>query len=340
MCGVSRATVDRVLNNRGKVKADKRELILSTAKRLNYRPNPAGRALITRKKKPTVAIIMPSIGLCFFDDIIDAMEAAEEKYSLFGLNVVWKLMKGYDVERMAAAVDDVRPKVNAVIINPINHPKVIEAINRCIDAGVFVVTVNNDVEQAKHHYYVGTDYYNGGQTAAGLMKLITRGQRHIAVTLASRQILGHKQRLQGFYSVLEGNDQYEIIDILEDDDDDFTAFDKTKTLLVAHPDINTIFMAASGGAYGVCRAVLSLGRAEDITIITFDTLPGIVEMMEKGVVDAAIYQHPRQQGSRSMRLVYDYLLNGIEPPQDRILLQNEIRILENVKTIITDEVKK
>ena len=45
LCGVSRGTVDRVLNNRGNVKPEKRELILEMAKKLHYRPNPAGKAL-------------------------------------------------------------------------------------------------------------------------------------------------------------------------------------------------------------------------------------------------------------------------------------------------------
>ena len=45
LCGVSRGTVDRVLNNRGSVKPEKRQLVLDTARKLHYQPNPAGKAL-------------------------------------------------------------------------------------------------------------------------------------------------------------------------------------------------------------------------------------------------------------------------------------------------------
>lgn len=43
-------TVDRVINERGNVKPETKELVLSMAKELGYKPNPAGKALSARKK--------------------------------------------------------------------------------------------------------------------------------------------------------------------------------------------------------------------------------------------------------------------------------------------------
>ena len=42
MCGVSRGTVDRVLNNRGKVKKETEQMIRKIAEDLGYVPNMAG----------------------------------------------------------------------------------------------------------------------------------------------------------------------------------------------------------------------------------------------------------------------------------------------------------
>ena len=61
LCGVSRGTVDRVLNGRGKVKPEKAALVRAMAEKLNYRPNPAGKALSARKKQPVVGVL---IALC------------------------------------------------------------------------------------------------------------------------------------------------------------------------------------------------------------------------------------------------------------------------------------
>lgn len=73
LCGVSRGTVDRVLNGRGKVRPEKAALVRAMAEKLNYRPNPAGKALSARKKQPVVGVLIASEGVHFFDEVLDAM---------------------------------------------------------------------------------------------------------------------------------------------------------------------------------------------------------------------------------------------------------------------------
>ena len=49
LCGVSRGTVDRALNGRGRVNAETAAMIKKMAEQLGYEPNPAGKALAARK---------------------------------------------------------------------------------------------------------------------------------------------------------------------------------------------------------------------------------------------------------------------------------------------------
>ena len=51
MAGVSRGTVDRVLNNRGSVNANTAARVREIAEKLNYKPNKAGLMLAAQKKK-------------------------------------------------------------------------------------------------------------------------------------------------------------------------------------------------------------------------------------------------------------------------------------------------
>lgn len=50
LAGVSRGTVDRVLNNRGAVHPKTAEKIMEIVRALDYRPNKAGLALAAQKK--------------------------------------------------------------------------------------------------------------------------------------------------------------------------------------------------------------------------------------------------------------------------------------------------
>ena len=41
-------------------------------------------------------------------------------------------------------------------------------------------------------------YTSGGETAAGLMRLVTRGQANLGIVAGVSTLLGHVQRLEGF----------------------------------------------------------------------------------------------------------------------------------------------
>ena len=330
LCGVSRGTVDRVLNNRGNVNPAKAAMIREMAEKMHYRPNPVGKALTARRKHPTVGIVMPSEGIAFFDDVVTAMQHAEEKYQLFGLRVIWRLTHGYDVAAQAAIIDELADEVNALIINPISDPCIVEKINACIKKDIFVVALNNDIEQADAHVYVGPDYRNGGETAGALLPLIGRGPYTCGVTVGSRRLLGHQQRLQGFTEAITATGENHVAAVWEDNDDDVQAYEATQRMLKAHPDINALFLASSGGTYGTCRAIRALHREQDITIIAFDNTPPTREMVEQHVIDAVLYQHPHQQGQKAMQLVYDKLINGLQPNRQQYIMQNEIRLLPNL----------
>lgn len=329
LCGVSRGTVDRVVNRRGKVKPDKEQLILETMRKLNYQPNPAGRALAARKKSPIVGVLIPSIGIHFFDDVIASMQKAARKYDSYGLKVVWRSMRGYNVEEQCRLIDELSPQVQALIINPVDHPDVVHRLNALIDDGISVITINNDAPGLSRHTYVGSDYLEGGRTAGALLRMIGPEQLNVGVLLGSLSMLGHRQRLDGFRETM--GDRCKILSIHETEDDDMIAYEQVTELLKNEPKINSLFVISSGASYGASRAVLAAGLAGKLTIIVFDTIPTTLRMMQQGVIQAALYQHPHEQGRRAMQIAFDYLVNGTSPDRDRYIMRNEIRILQNAE---------
>lgn len=329
LCGVSRGTVDRVINNRGNVKPETRELVLNMAKHLGYKPNPAGKALSARKKHPVVGVLLSSEGNPFFDEVIRGIKLAAEKYEIYGLEVIWHNMRGYDVFLQHKIMKEFKGRVNALIINPVNDAVIAEEIDKFVDEGVFVVTINNDIDNTKRHCYVGSDYVNGGETAGALLQMIAPQKSNIGIIMGSSKILGHKQRLAGFKYKIRGNSNFTVVDVRENDDDDICSYEITKKMLEEHSEINALFIVAAG-VYGACRAVLSLNKQQDLTILAFDTVPTTVEMMKKNVIKAVIYQHPYRQGQRAMQIVFEYLVNGIKPDKTKHIMKNEIKILENL----------
>ena len=60
MCNVSRGTVDRVLNHRGRVSEETLQKVNDAVEKLGYKPNTFGKALALQKKKLRIGIILCS----------------------------------------------------------------------------------------------------------------------------------------------------------------------------------------------------------------------------------------------------------------------------------------
>ena len=75
LCGVSRGTVDRALNNKGNVRPEVCERIKRVAEEQGYRPNRAGRALVRTRDPIRIGVIVHSAPTAFMQTLLYACQA-------------------------------------------------------------------------------------------------------------------------------------------------------------------------------------------------------------------------------------------------------------------------
>ncbi len=322
--GVSRGTVDRVLNNRGKVNKETEEKVREYAKMLGYRPNLAGKALAARKKGFVVGVVIPSDENHFFDEMLEGISIAAKNYSDYGIKVVVKTMKGYEINRQLEMVQELQDQISALIITPIDHDQIRDKINELVSNNIQVITLNTDINDTKRMVYVGTDYYSGGTLAAGMITLACQGKATIGIVQGSTKIYGHKRRLEGFEAVLPK--PCVIKSIVECQDDDFLSYEETQKMLHTNPDIDTIFVVAAG-VYGVCRAVKGLKK--NVSVFCFDEIETTCTMLKEGVIKATLTQQPKYQGKKAVEIICDYLITGEAPLDSKEIVEYQIKIKEH-----------
>ena len=88
--GVSRGTVDRVLNNRSGVNEETARRVLEIARLLDYKPNKAGKALAAQKNKFLIGIMVFSRKNPYFDAVIRGFEEKAEELTFYGLEILIK----------------------------------------------------------------------------------------------------------------------------------------------------------------------------------------------------------------------------------------------------------
>lgn len=329
LAGVSRGTVDRALNGRGNVRPEVEKRILSIAQELGYTPNRAGKALAYQRKNLSFGIIVNGDGNEFFDEVLHGAETAVSEYADFGLTLKIASGRGYDVAQQLRQLDEMAVSgVSGIAISPINVPAVEQKINALIEAGITVLTVNSDIENTGRLCYVGCNYYQSGVTAAGMLRLMRPEGVRAGIITGSIRMLGHNRRMKGFSDVLKMMPDSLVADVDESLDEREVAYRAAYQMLVAHPEINTLYFAAAG-AVGGMQAAVDLGLT-DLTVIACDDTAEIKTLMQKGLIHATICQEPFRQGYRAMQLLFDAVVMGSKPAEELCYMDNIVRIKENL----------
>lgn len=331
LAGVSRGTVDRVLNGRGGVRDSVVERINRIVAEYGYRPNKAARTLASRKKSFLIGVISPSIDNMFFKGVLRGIRAAEKDVGDLGVRLMYREILKFSVAEQLQIIDEMLASdIDALAINPINDPAVIAKLKGLNHEGIAIITFNSDVVGVDRLAYIGCDYDRNGRIAAGLVNLVSQGHAEVAVVLGSLTSLGHSQRLQGFTEAAKSYPGIVVREVVEMYDDEITSYCKVRDLLSKNFNLDAFFFAA-GGKEGGIRAILESRQASKLKIITVDIDPLTVNYLKSGVVSATVCQQPYIQGYEAVRQLAMYVVYGEKPVDKFQFTRSEILLRENLE---------
>lgn len=305
LAGVSRGTVDRALKNRAGVNPQTKEKILKIAKEYNYKPNLIGKALAYSNHSVKIEVILNSIGNSFFDEIKRGLIAAQNTYSDYGLELNITEIKGYSVEKIIDAIDNLPSDVKNVILTPVDDEKLVKKINELTDNGINVVLLSSDVTDSKRITYVGCDYLKSGKVAGRLVGLLSGGNARLCIVTGSSLHKGHRLRVEGVCSITGEYDDIKIIEVVENNDDNEVAYNSMKNVLFKYPDLDFVCITA-GGVKGTLKAIKESGRK--IKVCSFDDTKTTRQALKNGEILATVCQQPYEQGYNSVKSIFNLVV--------------------------------
>lgn len=328
--GVSRGTVDRVLNNRAGVNPEIAKKIKQIANDLNYSKNKAGSLLAIRKKKIRIGCLLPDIGNHFFDRVKIGIKSAKKEYQDYGLNVHIEHLQGFNLQQHLDALDKLE-KLNfdALLITTINTKQIEKKLNNIIKKGIPVACVNTDVPKSNRLFYVGPDYYKSGVATAGLIRLINNPINNILIITGSLSVKGHNDRIKGFIKTLDDNKtNYSIIDILECNDNETIAYKIVSKAFKNYKNITTVYFVAAG-VEGGCKAIIENTSLQRPKIFCYDLVPATINLLEQGIIESTVIHNAYDQGFKAVELMFNHLaFNTSKEDIHDYIIKPEIHIKE------------
>lgn len=300
--GLSRATVDRVLNGRAKVHDRTRAVVEETFARLR-----AGGEVAP---KPLVADIALRVGRGMMDQMRAAWAASGAQGAFHDLHMADEAVVLRCVETLCK--DVTRP----LIVTAKNSDRLVGVLANARAKGKRIVALVSDLPPVARDGFVGLDDRAAGQTAAFLIgRMLGDRPTMVGVVLGNIAFRCHEDREIGFRTALRAHFPKVVIsgEAQGEDGGELTR-NAVSRLLSDHPALGAIYNVG-GGNTGMVDALRAAGRAADMLVVGHEVNTMTAPLLRSGAMDFAIAGSPSELLGAALRLAV-----GEGPAKDAHLL--------------------
>jgi LacI family transcriptional regulator len=262
--GVSVATVSRVFNDSGPVRAETRQRIIDVARRLRFSPNTAARSLSTRRTN-TIGVLLPDLYGEFFSEVIRGIDQTVQQHGCHAL-VSSSHNERSEVE---AALRAMRGRVDGLIVMAPEIDAATLAAN--VPDRIPLVLLNTPLTDGS---YASLDVDNYGGARQVTEHLLGLGHRRIAFIAGGERNHDSQERRRGFRDALARDSAAEALE-LAGDFTEAAGFEAARALLADGRLPDAIFAANDSMAVGVLSALGQRGVRvpDDVAVVGFDDIP-------------------------------------------------------------------
>jgi LacI family transcriptional regulator len=255
--GVSEATVDRVLNDRGGVRASTVQTVRQAVTDLDRQ-----RTQVRLTGRTFLVDLVMQAPQRFSSAVRAALEAELPSLRPAVFRARFHLRETGDPADLVAVLDGIgRRGSQGVVLKAPDVAAVTEAVQRLVRAGIPVVTLVTDLPTSDRLAYVGIDNRAAGATAAYLVgRWLGREPGDVLVTLSRSAFRGEAERETGFRAAMRTRHPGRaLVAVTGTDGLDATQRDQVLAALDAHPGVCAVY-SIGGGNIATVDAFTARGR--------------------------------------------------------------------------------
>ena len=299
--GVGKATVDRVINDRGNVSDEVRNRVLQIARDLGLRRIlPSGHR---RNIRINVVLGRPDRPL-----IVRLAEEFRRRSARLdaGITVHRTILRSEDPGPLATAM--LQGAFDAVIICAPDDPQIHAATAILAERAIPVVTVISDVPRSARLAYAGTDHYKAGRSAGFFLGRMTSGRApgkvivlcyHTGLQAQSERIRGLKDHLAVKVPHLT------LAEIVMGGDDPILSEVKLVDAFRRHPETICVYNVGAGNR-GVVAAIQRDILSQRPIFVGHELTNFTWHALREGLMTLAIDQSPTHQADYAIEVLLNH----------------------------------
>lgn len=258
-------------------------------------------------ERRTIAVIPKGTTHEFWKAVHAGAEKAARELSV---EVLWKgPQKEDDRTAQVQVVEDfVTRGVDAIVLMPLDKTALVRPAQEAAAAGIPVVVADSDLDWDGRVSFVATDNYAGGRMAGERLAELLGGSGKVVLMRYLEGSASTMKREQGFLDAIAEHAGIEVISENQRAGATVDGAQKTaENLLNKFPAIDGIFCPNESSAYGMMKALVDAGRAQDVQFVGFDSSEKLLAGLQAGQIDALVLQDPVRMGYLAVKAAVDHL---------------------------------
>lgn len=190
--------------------------------------------------------------------------------------------------------------VDAIIMNPCEVEASSPAVAKALAAKIPIINVNSETS-TKPSAFVGSDDVESARIAMKFIADKLGGKGTIVMMHGYMGQAAQIKREQGAREILK---QYPNIKLIAHQT---AEWDRAKAMSLMEnwiqsygSQINAVFAQNDEMGLGAAKALADAGLKDKVVVVSIDAIPDALQAVQKGTLDATVFQNAQQQGSKAI----------------------------------------
>lgn len=231
----------------------------------------------------------------YWETIRMGAEAAAKEYNV-KLNFLAPDNENDYREQISLMEQSIARKPDVIVLAASDYEALGQVTDQTSYYNIPVISMDSEVASTKVKSYVGTNNYEAGQKAAERLVKLAGENSQIGIVNFVQGARNADQREEGFLDYVARFPSVQVMDIKYCGSDEQLAYKLTKQMLLDYPHLNGIVSLSAESSIGAGKAVVDMGYAGAVKLITFDNPPEMLELLQEGTVQAMVVQNPFNNG--------------------------------------------
>lgn len=315
ICGVSVATVSRVINNNGNVKEETKNKVVKAIEELDYVPNALARNL-SRKESDVIGVVVPDVSNSFY---IELLKGVMEEANNNGLSIVF-FNSDKSIEKELKAMKMLREqRIKGMLLISAVKKDEVDILRKSIrNMNIPLILINKYIENLNYDGVFTDDVMASYLLTETLIK---NSHKDIIIITGSRNSIVAHNRVKGYKNALMdyGLELKEENIVYSDFNNVDTAYERLKEF-IKEKGMPKAIIAGNTNINLACIKVIHEEKkviGKDISMVAFDDVKILNEL---GIKVTVVSQNPKEMGQKAFKL----LVNRME---DKKAAVNKIHIV-------------